>query len=187
MCEITIQLNCPYCHGSKVVKNGKKPYGAQNFLCRGCGKQFQYEYQKQGCRPEIKPLALKMLVRNSGIRDIAYILGIHRQTVLKWLNQAADERQVLPRQKNYESVQIDEFWTYVKIKKKKKRWLMYAYAPETDEIIAWNWGSRSAKTVKALYSQLKDLEITTFYTDDWKAFAKVLPTQKHRIGKDGTK
>lgn len=187
MCEITIRVKCLYCHGLKVVKNGRKPYGTQNFLCRHCGKQFQYDYQKTGCRPEMKTLVLKMLVRNTGIRDIEAILGIHRQTVLKWLNQAAEQQQVKPRQKQYANVQIDELWTFVKERKKKKRWLLYAYAPETDEILAWSWSQRSAKTVKNLYAQLKELEVETFCTDDWKAFAKVLPAEKHQVGKAYTK
>ncbi len=74
----------------------------------------------------MKELVLKLLVRNSGIRDIEAVLGIHRQTILKWLNQAADEREVKPRQKQYQELQIDEFWTFVKERKKKKRWLIYA-------------------------------------------------------------
>ncbi len=187
MCEITIQVKCPYCHGLKVVKNGKKKSGEQNFLCRCCGKQFQYHYQKAGCRPEMKELVLKMLVRNSGIRDIEAVLGIHRQTVLKWLNQAAEEREVKPRQKHYQQLQIDELWTFVKERKRKKRWLLYAYAPETDEIVAWVWGNRSTKTVKALSVKLKAVEVDTFCTDDWKAFAKVLPADKHQIGKAYTR
>ena len=135
----------------------------------------------------MKALVLKMLVRNTGIRDIEAVLGIHRQTVLKWLNQAAEERQVKPRQKQYTTVQIDELWTFVKERKKKKRWLLYAYAPETDEILAWSWGQRSAKTVKNLYTQLEALEVEYFCTDDWKAFAQVLPAEKHLIGKAYTR
>lgn len=135
----------------------------------------------------MKELVLKMLVRNSGIRDIEAVLGIHRQTVLKWLNQAAEEREVKPRQKHYQQLQIDELWTFVKERKRKKRWLLYAYAPETDEIVAWVWGTRSAKTVKALSVKLKAVEVDTFCTDDWKAFAKVLPADKHQIGKAYTR
>ncbi len=135
----------------------------------------------------MKELVVKLLVRHSGIRDIEAVLGIHRQTVLKWLNQAAAAREVTPRQKGYQQLQIDEFWTFVKERKRKKRWLLYAYAPETDEIVAWSWGSRSAKTVKNLYDKLKNLEVDTFCTDNWKAFAKVLPAQKHKVGKAFTR
>nr|WP_262910430.1 IS1 family transposase [Pontibacter silvestris] len=179
MCEITIQVNCPYCHSMKVVKNGGKRTGRQNFLYRGCGKQFQYAYQKAGCRPEVKRLVLHMLVRNSGIRDIEKVTGVHRQTVLRWLNQQAAQCHFKHRLKSYSSVQIDEVWTFVGQRKKRKRWLFYAYAPETDEVLAWSWGNRSQQTVRRLYRQLQALDIGWLCTDDWPAFGKVLPVEKH--------
>ena len=187
MCEITIQVNCPYCHRMKVVKNGIKRTGKQNFLCRACGKQFQFEYAKAGCKPEVKQLVLRMLVRNSGIRDIEEVTGVHRQTVLRWLNQKAESLQVKPRLEGYKSVQLDEVWTFVGQRKKRKRWLFYAYAPETDEVLAWSWGNRSQHTVKKLYEQLQSLDIGWLCTDDWPAFGKVLPAEKHLVGKAYTK
>ncbi|WP_266206124.1 IS1 family transposase [Pontibacter kalidii] len=187
MCEITIQINCPYCHSMKVVKNGVKCTGKQNFLCRSCRKQFQHSYQKAGCRPAVKRLVLRLLVRNSGIRDIEEVTGVHRQTVLRWLNQKAHSLQVSPRQQGYGQVQLDEVWTFVKERKKRKRWLFYAYAPETDEGLAWSWGTRSRHTVRRLYRQLEQLEIDCFCTDDWPAFTKVLPPEKHLIGKAYTR
>ncbi|MFD3004050.1 IS1 family transposase, partial [Pontibacter toksunensis] len=60
----------------KVVKNGVKRTGRQNFLCCACGKQFQFEYARAGCRPAVKQLVLGMLVRNSGIRDIEMVTGV---------------------------------------------------------------------------------------------------------------
>ena len=44
-------------------------------------------------------------------------------------------------------------------------------------------GGRNATTIKRLYEKVKHLEICTFYTDDWDAFAKVLPKNHHMIGK----
>ena len=32
-------VNCPYCTGAKVVKNGTQR-GEQRYMCRGCGKTF---------------------------------------------------------------------------------------------------------------------------------------------------
>ncbi|MCC9135771.1 IS1 family transposase [Pontibacter silvestris] len=171
----------------KVVKNGVKRTGRQNSLCRGCGKQFQYVYQKAGCRPEVKRLVLRMLVRNSGIRDIEKVTGVHRQTVFRWLNQKAGSLQVSPRLEAYTSVQIDEVWTFVGQRKKRKRWLFYAYATETEEVLAWSWGNRNQRTVARLYKQLQALEIGRFCTDDWPAFGKVLPVEKHLVGKTYTR
>ncbi len=187
MCEITIQLSCPYCHSLKVVKNGVKRTGRQNFLCRSCGKQFQFEYAKAGCRPEAKQLVLRMLVHNSGIRDIEEVTGVHRQTVPEWLNQKADSLQVKPRLRGYKSVQLDAVWTFVGQRKKCKRWLFSAYALETGEVLAWSWGNRSQHTVRKLYRQLQTLEIGRFCTDGRPAFGKVLPQEKHLVGKAYTK
>lgn len=77
-----------------------------------------------------------MLVRNCGIRDIEEVTGVHRHNLLRWLNQQADQCQVRPRLKAYASVLIDEVWTFVGQRRKRKRWLFYAYAPEIDEVLA---------------------------------------------------
>jgi IS1 family transposase len=37
-----------------------------------------------------------------------------------------------------------------------------------------------------LYKKLEHLKDCIFYTDDWDAFAKVLPKDRHVIGKTGT-
>ena len=82
---------------------------------------------------------------------------------------------------------MDELWSFVGKRKKGKYWLIYAYCPETDQILAYSFGSRSAKTVKELYKKLEKVQIDEFCTDHWKAFAKVVPDEKHTIGKEYTK
>jgi len=72
-------------------------------------------------------------------------------------------------------------------RKKGKYWLLYAYSPEADEILAYSCGGRSAKTVRQLLEKLEDVEIEEYCTDHWKAFSKVLPPEKHTTGKAFTK
>lgn len=84
-------------------------------------------------------------------------------------------------------MQIDEVWTFVGQRKKHKWWIFYAYAPETDEVLAWSWGNRSQHTVRRLYRQLQSLNIGWLCSDDWSAFRKVLPIEKHLVGKTYTK
>jgi hypothetical protein len=103
-----------------------------------------------------------MLVRNYGIRDIEEVRGVHRQRVLRRLNQAAAACQFTPRLQAYSCVQIDEVWE----RQKRKRWLFYAYAAETDEVPAWSWGNRSQHRVRKLYKQLQLLNIGWLRTDD---------------------
>jgi insertion element IS1 protein InsB len=186
MCEITLSVTCPYCRSSKVWKNGRKANGRQNFLCSSCRKQFQQDYVYKGCCQQQRKQVVKMLIRNCGLRDIEYITGVHRQTAMKILEQRVEQLQFKHWQSSYDQVQIDELYSFVE-SKENKQWLIYAYAPEADEILAWQWGDRSMETVELLYKQLDELQIELFCTDDWKAFSAVLPAEKHLIGKAGTK
>ena len=52
--------------------------------------------------------------------------------------------------------------------------------------MAWVLGGRDTSTFQRLYDKVKHLTDCTFYTDDWEAFAKVLPSTRHIIGKAHT-
>lgn len=178
--------SCPYCLSAKVVRNGKKKSGAQNYLCKRCGKQFLDEYLYWGGDKRVKDQILPMLLRGSGVRDCAAVLGISKNCVLRHLIKAAGETVIKPEKSYYHKVQIDELWSYVG-KKEKKVWLLYAYCPQSGEILAFAMGKRSAKTVKNLLMKLKHLEIDFFCTDEWEAFRSELPYLRHLIGKQFTK
>lgn len=164
-----------------------KKNGCQNLLCRFCKKQFQAFYQNRGADPAVKRLIVNHLERNSGVRDIELLLGVSRKCVLDNLLRQAGKIRIRPMFKVYKSVQIDELWSFVGNKKKGKYWLLYAYCPQTDEILAYSCGGRSAKTVRELLKQLKEVEIDEICTDHWKAFVKVIPAGKHKVGKAYTK
>jgi len=71
-------------------------------------------------------------------------------------------------------------------RKKKKKWILKALDRRTRRTIAWVVGSRNATTVKRLYEKIKHCKNATFFTDDWDSFAKVLPKERHVIGKAHT-
>ena len=187
MFEVHIKINCPHCQSSKIVRNGKKKNGSQNLLCRCCGKQFQPAYQYKGANPAIKQLIIRLLERNTGIRDIEQVLQVSRNCALRALLRHGNAMQITPVHQYYRSVQIDEVWSFVGKRKTGKYWLFYAYSAEYDEILAYTCGSRSAQTVRTLLKKLKKVDIAQYCTDHWKAFAKVLPPEKHRMGKAYTK
>ena len=188
MCLINIQVNCPHCHSSKVVKNGKRNTGRQVFLCRSCGKQFQVEYFYQGADPLIKPQLLSSLLHGSGLRDCTKIFGVSPKTSLRLIEKTAKTLVTKPRLKRYKRVQIDELYSFVN-QKGKKVWIFYVYAPETKEILAVTMGKRSIKQLRSLMLQLKHLriEIEFYCTDGFKGFQALLPYFNHLIGKDFTK
>jgi len=186
MCELTIIPHCPHCHRSKVVKNGKSRAGVQRLFCKHCHKHFQQDYLYWGANPVNKKMIIRMLQRGNGIRDCSHILQVSKQCVSNCLISQFEQARPKEVVGSYEQVQVDELWTYVH-KKKNKRWLLYAYAPESKQILAWQWGKRDTATVKKLYHQLQGVEINWWCTDHWKAFAKVLPYERHLIGKQFTR
>lgn len=179
-------LECPCCQGLKIVCNGRKKNGRQNYKCKACGRQFQNAYEYPGCQPENRKLALRCLCRGSGIRDCSVISKLSCGTVLRLIKKEAAKWKGKPKKWYYKQVQIDEQWSYVG-KKEKKVWMLYAYAVEEDEILAFTLGKRSAGTIENLMVKLKQLEIAYFLTDEWEAFKAVLPKAKHLAGKQYTK
>ncbi len=69
MCEIKVKVKSPLPQ-FKSSKNGKKRTGQQNFKCKDCNRQFQYDYYYQGADPRVKIQIIRHLVNSSGIRDI---------------------------------------------------------------------------------------------------------------------
>lgn len=177
---------CPGCLSVKVVRNGIKSTGRQNWRCKHCGRQFQNEYLYRGVDKGVQNQLIRMQLRDSGVRDTALVSGVSPATVLRCLIKESFEAVIRAKQSRYDKVQIDELWMYV-AKKEKKVWLVYAYCYETDEILAFAMGKRSSKTVNHLLVKLKGLEINWYLTDKWKAFAEVLPYYQHLIGKQFTK
>ncbi|NBX77617.1 MAG: IS1 family transposase [Proteobacteria bacterium] len=70
--------------------------------------------------------------------------------------------------------------------KKNKLWVIKAIDRASGKTIAWVTGGRDTQTVKELYEKIKHCTKAIFYTDNWDAFAKVLPKNRHVIGKKHT-
>ena len=77
-----------------------------------------------------------MLVRGVGLRDVSEIENVSIGKVVSVLTKS--NYVIRPKQTHYDSLEIDEFWTYVG-EKKNKVWLIYAYYRATGEIVAFVW------------------------------------------------
>ena len=185
--QIKITLYCPDCQSTKIKKNGKKSYGKQNYFCKNCSRQFigDHALSYKGCHSELIHKILLMLVRGLGIRDVS---EIERISVKKVLSVLVNSNHILkPKQSHYDSLEVDEFWTYVG-NKKNKLWLIYAYHRVTGEIVAFVWGKRNAKTAKELRKKLSSLGVSfdTVFSDDWESFKGAFHADNHIIGKENT-
>jgi IS1 family transposase len=168
-----------------VVKNGTTSNRKQKYLCRDCCRQFIRHYTYQGCRPEIRSLIVPMTLNGSGIRDITRVLNVSINTVLKEIRRAA-ALVLEPRPPaRLADVEVDEMWSFVE-KKRRQRWLWYAFSPKTKQVISYVRGRRTDAICQQLLDKLAECQITRFYTDHWESYEKLIPEHRHWIGKQGT-
>ena len=104
------------------------------------------------------------------------------QKVLK-----TSQHHVLPEKNHYDTLEIDEIWTFVG-SKKNKVWLIYAYDRGSGEIVAYAWGKRDITTARELEARLNELKITygNIAMDKWQSFVEVFGSEKSNIGKKYT-
>jgi IS1 family transposase/transposase-like protein len=186
MCHVLVKVYCPHCDSPEVKKNGVKPNGRQNFRCKKCGRQFQFEYRYKGADPRVKRAVPAMAMRASGIRDIANVLGISAVTVILILRLWFRTHTEPSPQGRYRRVMVDEMWSWVGKRKAGKRWVWYAQCADTRKILAFQIGKRNDATCKKLFKKLAHLDIDKFYTDDWKSYKKYIPPDKHVVSKKKT-
>jgi IS1 family transposase/transposase-like protein len=185
--RIKITLYCPNCHSAKVKRNGRKSSQKQNYYCKACGRQFTGDHalSYKGYHSDLNQKILLMLVRGVGIRDIAEIAKVSINKVLSVLVRS--NHAIKPKQKHYDSLEVDELWTYVG-NKGNKVWLIYAYHRDSGEIVAYTWGKRDLETARRLRGELRMLGIRfdNVYTDAWECFLIAFRSDNLVVGKRNT-
>lgn len=156
----------------------------QNYQCKDCKRQFigDHALSYQGYHSGITTKILHLMVRGSGVRDIAEVERISIGKVLRTLSQS--EYQLHAQQSYYECLEVDEFWTFVG-NKQNKQWLIYAYHRESGEIVAYVWGKRDLATVQRLKARLKKLGVqyTRIVSDHRDIFITAFQCCKQVMGK----
>lgn len=88
---ITHVLQCPYGHGTDIVRHGTTAEGKQRYRCRACRvgrrRTLLLEYTDAGQSPAIKQQIVAMAMYASGMRDTTRGLHVSPTTVLKELKK----------------------------------------------------------------------------------------------------
>jgi len=195
-----IQVCCPTCKQTEVVKCGTTPQGKQRYLCKNetcLTKRFILDYSNLGCLPKVKEQVITMAINGSGIRDTARVLGISTSTViqeikkkesgLEYVNQIV-LKELLPTNiivniHKVDEAELDEMWSYVG-KKSQQRWLWHAIDHHTGKILAYVFGERKDEVFLKLKSLLEPFGIKHFYTDYLGTYERHLPTNQRTMGKE---
>jgi insertion element IS1 protein InsB len=73
---------------------------------------------------------------------------------------------------------MDEFWSFVQ-NKSNQRWTWYAIERKSGCVLAWHNGKRQDKDFLVLWDLLEIFDIDKYHTDDWGAYSKYIPPDKH--------
>ena len=197
------EISCPHCRKTNLGKAGKSTKGIQRYFCKNDACEthtFMLEYRSKAYEAGVKEKIVEMAINGSGIRDTSRVLGIHKDMVINQLKRKEDSLvQVNPnfnlqdgsgvREVTLKSfcgeAEMDEQWSFVG-SKSNQRWIWYAVDHSTNTILAYVFGKRKDVVFKALKSLLTPFNIKRYYTDDWGAYERNLPAEKHEIGKTNT-
>ena len=86
-----VAMRCPHCQSEAVVKYGKASNGKERFRCQQreqCGRTFVRTYAYPGRMPQVKRQMVEMTLNGSGIRDIARVLHVGANTVIRELKKS---------------------------------------------------------------------------------------------------
>jgi insertion element IS1 protein InsB len=83
-------------------------------------------------------------------------------------------------------LEMDEFWSFVGAKL-RQRWAWYRYDRQRRKVVPFVNERRTDAACRQLLQKLGGCQITCYHTDNWQSYAKLLPTRRHRTGKEGTR
>lgn len=178
-------VKCPACGGAKIVKNGFRPSGKQNYKCRGCGRQFVENPTETQISALVWRFVFAALNERVSLRAVARIFGVSLSRVA-WADEASGRLArpwVPPPPADASSpwaLEADEMWTFVG-SKKEPFWLWLLLDRATGAVVAFHLGNRSEAACRALWAKVPDewKRNALVYTDLWRAYRAVLPTESH--------
>jgi len=136
------------------------------------------------CKPEINSLIIAFTKEGMGVRSIARILAISATTLLKrYITIAGNiRRPILLLRQQYE---VDELNFYYG-NKNKRIWLVCALDQKTRQIVSFNIGKRTNKTLIYVIKTLKNSKAQKIYTDRLHNYKSLIPKEIHSTKRYGT-
>jgi len=168
---------CPVCKSDHLVKNGKTKAGKQRYSCKECNKRFITNYSYNACKPNTNQQIILFTKEGLGIRSTARVLKISVTTLLKRIVSIAQNipQPHIPQGKSYE---VDEMRTFVG-RKSRLRWIVYALDRETRQVVSFNVGKRTNKTLKRVIMSLELSKARKIYTDKLKNYRYLIAKKLH--------
>lgn len=169
-------MKCQYCDKT-CSKNGFQNNGTQRYRCGHCKKHQQKSYQYLACAPRITEKICKLTTNGCGIRDIARILQISRNTVGKHLLKKARSLKhnfILEHGGEYE---MDEI--HIKVNT-QRICIAYAINRKTRRVIDFIVGRKTKVNLQKVVNSLLLLNPSKIFTDRLNIYPSIIPKAIHK-------
>lgn len=188
-------MNCIHCESEHVSKFGKDRNGQQRFRCVDCGKAFVEPHAFAGKKTDTKEAvrALLMLLEGMSIRATSRLTGIDRDTIIGLMVQAGEQCATFLESSIHDvkaaTVEIDEQWSFVRLKERTARirgitlhdegdcYTFTAMDRNTKLLICYHVGKRDGEHTQAFADKLHS-SITgcpTIFSDGFGPYTKIIP------------
>ena len=178
-----IKVGCNFCDG-KCIKNGFQINGNQRYKCTICRKGQQNKYKYNACKTSTNKDIIIFTKEGLGIRSTARILKISATTLLKRIITIARNipQTYISKGKTYE---VDEMCTYIS-NKRNFIWLVYALEKSSKNVVSFNIGKRTNKTLSRVIETLQLSEAKKIFTDRLKNYRYLIEEKIHSVKRFGT-
>jgi len=175
---------CPICGSFHTVKNGFTKTGKQQYRCKNCGKYFISSYSYHAYEKDLNEKIVILTKEGLGIRSTARILKISPTTLLSKIVSIASaiNQPTIATGKTYE---VDEIRSFVG-NKDRLIWIVYALQRQTREVVSFNVGSRTNKTLNVVLQTLQNAKAKRINTDGCKNYKYLINKRIHKVLRFGT-
>lgn len=171
------KMYCTKCNGIavKIGFQGK----IQRYKCKFCQKKFQLDFAYKACNINVNDSMITLLKEGCGIRSIARIMGISKNTVLARIISIGNNLKPKPLLQKGCSYEIDEIWTFIG-NKNNVAWITYALERKTKSVVGFTLGSKTKDNIQPLVDHLILSVPKHIYTDGLNIYPTLIPETIHR-------
>lgn len=182
--KVSDGLLCLFCKSKNIIKNGFAKNKKQQYYCKTCCKRFIEYYTYNAYLPNLNKSIIQLTKEGLGIRSTARVLQISTTTLLKRIISIAKhiQKPIISKGKTYE---VDELCTYIRYKR-NFIWLVYALDKNSKNVVSFNVGKRTNKTLNRVLDTLKLSQAKKIFTDRLKNYRYLIDEELHSVKRFGT-
>lgn len=182
--KVSDTKTCPYCKCNSLVKNGFTSNRKQQFFCKSCKRRCIDYYSNLAFNKNTNQNIVLLTKEGMGIRSIARYLCISTTTVLNRIISIANSLKLppIPMGKTYE---IDEMRSFLRCKD-KIIWIVYALDRNSKNVVSFNVGTRSKKTLNYVIKTVELSNPKSVYTDRLVHYRFLIKKSIHKVTRYGT-